>query len=134
MVSHVSDMANLRGPVMNDRSDNCGDLLLARSAAMGDKHARKKVTELVNPLVTNKNFTLCKKHCYGNNRRHHCLIDGKWGLQGGEVTRCDIGNASYLWMLEDLAGPNRLAKYEGRNGASLLDYLSFIANSREFLE
>ena len=36
-------------------------------------------------------------------------------------------------MLEDLTGVNRLLSYEGRNGASLLGYLTKIADSREFL-
>ena len=107
--------------------------MLARSAAEGNEAARKSITELANDLINRKNSELCKKHCYENCKYYACTIDGRWGRQESDAPLCENGNASYCWMLEDLTGAKRLLKYEGRNGASLLGYLTKIADSHEFL-
>ena len=125
---------NIHVPVMNDQMDSrCDDILLARSAAEGNEAARKKVTELVDDLINRKNSALCREHCYENCKYYACTIDRRWGNREYGAPLCENGNASYWWMLEDLTGVNRLLSYEGRNGASLLGYLTKIADSREFL-
>lgn len=120
---------------MNDLTkDSQGDVVLARSAALGNNLAREKVSQLAKKLIMKKNRQLCKEYCYGNRLSYRCTIDSQWGGQGGDAPLCDKENDGYLWMLQDLTGVNRLLKYEGRNGATLLDYWSSIAASHSFVE
>lgn len=121
------------GPT-DDRSGSQEDLELARKAAAGDEAAREAVSRLVHPLIQKKTNYFCKKHCHDHNRHYRCPLDYKWGLQEKDAPLCDLGNASYLWMLERLTAPEELLKFKGIRGAKLLTYLSKVVDSLPFNE
>lgn len=110
------------------------DLQLAERAAQGDHESRGLVSQLADPLIRYQTKHLCRKFCQGNFSHYRCTLDVKWEHQNSEAPFCEWGNASYGWMLEDLTGPKRLRRYQGKNGASLKDYLFQIANSLPFYE
>jgi len=110
------------------------DVHLALSAAAGSYTDRKKVSKLIDELIRQKNRSLCKEFCAGRWAYYQCTADSGNGSQDSNAPYCEWGNGGYAWMLEDLSNPNRLKKFEGRNGSNLLNYLSKIANSLPFRE
>ena len=121
-------------PELNAIAKQQDDLSLAEQAASGNQDARRQVTALVNELIQKRTTFFCKKFCYENRRLYQCTIDKNWGAHNSNSALCEWGTHSYAWMLDDLTNENRLRKFEGRNNASLLNYLSTIAHSSIFLE
>ncbi|MEJ2641933.1 MAG: hypothetical protein P8010_20400 [Desulfosarcinaceae bacterium] len=123
---------------------------LARLAADGDAAARRAVTEVVHPIITYQTRRFCRRFCRGNRHRFRCTLEpAPLSSTPSTSTRsfptlpsrapadallCEFGNASYAWMLDDLTRPERLRRFEGRQGARLYDYLFRIANSLPFYE
>lgn len=114
--------------------DSATDLELARCAAAGDARARTQVSRLADPVIRARTEQFCKRFCRENRGRFVCTVDDPWGNPPADAPLCEWGNASYAWMLEDLSGPRRLARYAGRGGASLSDYFHHIAASLPFYE
>lgn len=121
-------------PEPNTIAKQQDDLSLAEQAASGDQDARRQVNALVHDVIKQRTSCFCKKFCHENRRLYQCTIDTKWGMHNDNAPLCAWGNHSYGWMLDDLTNENRLQKFEGRNNASLLHYLSTIAFSKEFFE
>lgn len=115
-------------------NDVVGSVELAAKAATGDKVARTKVNKIAEPIITYQTERFCKRFCNENRYRYACTLPNAWGTPSNETFLCEWGNASYGWMLNDLTGPNRLRKFEGRNDAHLGQYIFQIANSLPFYE
>lgn len=109
-------------------------LKLAQSAASGEKNARRQVNTLLQPLIDYQTTRFCKRFCSENQYLYRCTLKPPMGSLRSGVAWCEWGNASFGWMLNDLANDKRLLKYQAINGASLFDYCYQIANSRPFYE
>ncbi len=109
-------------------------LSLAQSAANGEPDARAQVNEIAHPLIDYHTRKLCKRFCYQHYQHYRCTLKPPAGAAPIDAATCEWGNASYGWMLDDLTRPARLQQYQGKNGASLFDYLYRIANSLPFYE
>ncbi len=117
-----------------DAGDNVADRALVSRAVDGDREARGRITQLVDPIIKYQNQRLCRKYCHGNFRVYQCTVQVDYKYPAGGGPLCEWGNAGYAWMLEDLTRDQRLQRYDGRNGAGLKDYLFQIANSLPFYE
>lgn len=117
-----------------DSKTELGDLELATRAADGDRAARRRVSDMVDPIIGYQTRQLCRRFCHGNYRYYQCTLGINWELGRAELPLCEWGNASYGWMLDELTRDSRLRNYQGRNGARLKDYLYRIANSLPFYE
>jgi len=110
---------------------------LARQAAEGDSTAREQINALIHPIINYQTSQFCKRFCRENQYRYICTleasINARRSIPQGAVF-CEWGNASYAWMLNDLANSQRLNKFEAKNGAQINHYLYYIANSLPFYE
>jgi len=109
-------------------------LQLANDAIQGEVQARRYVSNLADTYINYQNNKYCKRFCFDNKHYSQCTLPKPWGNASEQAPFCEWGNASYLWMLEDLAGPKRLQAFQGKQGASLKDYFFCIANSLPFYE
>jgi len=107
---------------------------LARTAAQGDREARKAVNEMIHNIISYQTDRFCKRFCRENQFYYVCTLQRPWGSPQKDAPLCEWGNASYAWMLDDLTNANRLQQYEGKHGARLSDYIYRIANSLPFYE
>lgn len=107
---------------------------LARRAAQGNRQAQQAVNEIAHPVIEFQTSRFCQRFCRENQHLYRCSLSKPVGSAGADAALCEWGNASYGWMLDDLCRPERLQKYEGRNNASLFDYIYSIANSLPFYE
>lgn len=111
-----------------------GSTKLAQAAANGDQLARKRVSEITHPIISYQTNRFCKRFCKENRYRYQCTLFSDWGSGRGDSLYCEWGNASYTWMLDDLANDSRLKQFKGTDGARLGAYLFHIANSLPFYE
>ena len=119
---------------MAERKDSQQQIELAARAAQGNREAQRAVNELAHPMIEFQTDRFCKRFCRENAHLYRCSLSKPIGGAPADAASCEWGNASYGWMLDDLCKPERLLKYEGRNQASLFDYLYSIANSLPFYE
>ncbi len=124
----------MQNPRAQKPASNQDQLTLAQSAASGEKNAREKVNQLVQPLIDFQTSRFCKRFCNENQYLYRCTLKPPMGTMHPDAAWCEWGNASFGWMLNDLSHENRLLKYQGINGASLFDYFYQIANSLPFYE
>jgi len=110
------------------------DLDLVRRALAGERAARAEVTRIADPLINAQTERFCKRFCRNNRFEFACTLARPWGSPRSGAVLCEWGNASYAWMLDDLTGGERLARYQGRDAATLADYLFHIVNSLPFYE
>jgi len=110
------------------------DLDLARRAVQGNADAQQKIYNLVQPMIDFQTNRFCKRFCAENQQLYRCSLSQPIGSAKGDSALCEWGNASYGWMLDDLCKPERLKKFEARNGAGLFGYIYSIANSLPFYE
>lgn len=115
-------------------TDPAQDLELARRAVNGDRAAQRRVGEIAHPMIRYQTERFCPRFCHDNHYRFQCTLPGVPLPQGRNLPLCEWGNASYGWMLDDLTRPERLRRFEGRDGASLGAYQFQIANSLPFYE
>ena len=113
---------------------NQEQLELANLAANGDRLARGKVNQLIHPIISFQTGRFCKRFCKENRHKYVCTLSDSWSSPPRDAVFCEWGNASYAWMLDDLANSRRLLQYSGKNGARLYDYIYYIANSLPFYE
>ena len=111
---------------------NSENIELARDAADNDVSARKKVNELISPIIQYQTNRFCKRFCKENRVYFKCTLNPP--INNNDANLCEWGNGSYAWMLDDLSNSNRLRKYKANNNASLFDYCYVIANSLPFYE
>ena len=116
-----------------DKNDQ-HDIALARRAAQGNHDAQRKVYALAKPVIDFQTNRFCRRFCAENQHMYRCSLSQPIGSAKPDSTLCEWGNASYGWMLDDLCKPDRLQKFEARNGAGLFDYLYSIGNSLPFYE
>jgi len=114
--------------------EHIDQLQLANDAVQGEAQARRYVSDLADTIINYQNNKYCKRFCFDNKYYSQCTLPKPWGNASEQAPLCEWGNASYLWMLEDLAGPKRLQTFQGKQGASLKDYFFCIANSLPFYE
>lgn len=119
---------------MGEDKNQKQQLEMARRAAQGNRPAQQAVNEIAHPVIEFQTGRFCKRFCRENRYRFRCSLSKPVGGAPADAALCEWGNASYGWMLGDLCKPARLQKYEGRNQASLFDYLYSIANSLPFYE
>ena len=108
--------------------------MLARRAVQGNAGAQQKVYALAQAVIDYQTNRFCKRFCAENQYLYRCSLSQPIGSASSDSALCEWGNASYGWMLDDLCKPERLQKYEARNGAGLFDYIYSIANSLPFYE
>ncbi len=120
-------------PDLATRQTN-SQLELAAQAARGDESARREVNTLVAPIIDYQTSRFCKRFCKENRSLYRCTLKSPWGSAPEDASLCEWGNASYGWMLDDLASSARLQKYQARDDSSLYNYLFRIANSLPFYE
>lgn len=113
---------------------NKENLQLAQDAAENDAAARKKVNDLIAPIIHYQTNRFCKRFCKENRSRFKCTLKSPTGSPPADAILCEWGNGSYAWMLNDLSSANRLKKYRANNNATLFDYCYVIANSLPFYE
>jgi len=119
---------------MADKKNPESQTELARRAAQGNRQAQQAVNEIAHPIIEFQTGRFCKRFCRENQHLYRCSLSKPIGSARADAALCEWGNASFGWMLDDLCKPGRLQKYEGRNQASLFDYLYSIANSLPFYE
>lgn len=125
-------MANLA--TSQQAAKNSENIELAKSAANNDVSARKKVNDLIKPIILYQTDRFCKRFCKENRYQFRCTLNTPIGSPPADASLCEWGNGSYTWMMDDLSSANRLKKYQARNDASLFDYCYVIANSLPFYE
>lgn len=104
-------------------------------AINGEPHARTLINEEVHGIICHKTVKFCKTYCQSNRYQYTCTLPiNAWSAPTENAPLCEWGNGSYAWMLNDLTKPERLQKFEARQGASLKEYLNTIANSLAFRE
>ena len=108
---------------MAERKHSQQQVELARRAAQGHRESQRAVNEIAHPLIEFQTDRFCKRFCRENQRLYRCSLRKPIGSAPADAASCEWGNASYGWMLDDLCKAERLQKYEGRNQASLFDYL-----------
>lgn len=118
----------------NLAEQNKENLKLAQDAADSDASARKKVNDLIAPIIHCQTNRFCKRFCKENRARFKCTLTSPVGSAPADASLCEWGNGSYAWMLNDLSSSNRLKKYRANNNATLFDYCYVIANSLPFYE
>ena len=119
---------------MATKKPDQADLILAQRAAQGNHDAQQKVYSLARSVIDFQTNRFCRRFCAENKYLYRCSLSQPIGSAKPDSVLCEWGNASYGWMLDDLCKPERLQKYEARNGAGLFDYLYSIANSLPFYE
>ena len=119
---------------MTEDRDPKQQIELARRAAQGNRRAQQSVNEIAHPVIEFQTGRFCQRFCRENRYLYRCSLGKPVGGAAADAALCEWGNASYGWMLDDLCKPERLQKYEGRNRASLFDYIYSIANSLPFYE
>ncbi len=115
-------------------TDPAQDRELAQHAANGDRAAQRRVGEIAQPMIRYQTERFCPRFCHDNYYRFQCTLPSASFSQGRNLPLCEWGNASYGWMLDELTRPERLRRFEGRDGASLGAYQFQIANSLSFYE
>ena len=110
------------------------EIRLALAAAEGDARARAEINQFLHPIINFQSDRFCKRFCKENQYLYACTLAKPWGAPPAGAALCEWGNASYAWMLNDLSNAKRLQQYQGKNGASLNNYLYHIANSLPFYE
>ncbi len=113
---------------------NKENIQLAQDAAENDAAARKKVNDLIAPIIHYQTNRFCKRFCKENRSRFKCTLKSPTGSPPADAILCEWGNGSYAWMLNDLSSAHRLKKYRANNNATLFDYCYVIANSLPFYE
>ena len=113
---------------------NKENIQLAQDAAENAVAARKKVNDLIAPIIHYQTNRFCKRFCKENRSRFKCTLKSPTGSPPADATLCEWGNGSYAWMLNDLSSANRLKKFQANNNATLFDYCYVIANSLPFYE
>ncbi len=107
---------------------------LAERAAAGDVAARRRVHQLIEPIISYQTTQFCKRFCRNHRYQFRCTLPQPLSGAPADALYCEWGNASLGWMLDYLVGGRRLLRYEGRDGASLYAYLYAVANSLPFYE
>ena len=118
----------------NRASDDRLPIGIVHAAAQGDVDAQRQVNAVAHPLITFHTNKLCRQFCYGNRYRFRCSLPHPLSGAPDDAAGCEWGNASYGWMLEELVRPERLARFDGREGAGIQNYLFTIASSLPFFE
>lgn len=120
--------------MLNLTESNKQNIELAQQAAAGDRRARKKVNELIAPVIQYQTNRFCKRFCKENRYHYACTLNPPVCSPPPDCSLCEWGNGSYAWMLDDLSHSNRLLRYQAKNNATLFDYCYVIANSLPFYE
>ena len=115
-------------------NDPAQDRELAQRAADGDREAQRQVGEIAQPMIRYQTERFCPRFCHDNHYRFQCTLPSVPLSRNRDLPLCEWGNASYGWMLDELTRPERLQRFEGRDGASLGAYQFQIANSLSFYE
>lgn len=98
------------------------DLALAAKALSGDRDAQALITERATPIARKAARGVCKPYCGKNRFNYVCSVDARWGRQGTDALRCDWGDFSFVFFLDEMASSKALARYRADNGTSLEGY------------
>lgn len=94
----------------------------------------ENMVSLASAVAQSKLAAFCKTFCFDHRKTYRCTVDEHWGTRAADAPLCDWGNATYLWMIEDLAGPGRLDKLRAKGVASLEAYWRTVVKSLPFWE
>lgn len=95
-----------------------------------DKEWVGLASEVVRPRVVH----FCKKYCFDNRRQYRCTVDPSWSVAPRDSALCEWGNATYLWMLEELCSEKRLERVRTGAVSSVEGYWHTLVNSLPFWE
>lgn len=115
-------------------SEDTADIALVQRVLAGEKNARVQVNAIAHPIIEYQSDRFCKRFCADNKYIYKCTLAKPWGAASTDALLCEWGNASYGWMLEELASDKRLSRYKGYGGAGLYEYMFSVANSLPFYE
>lgn len=111
------------------------------AASVDDANARRKahpsradLLSLASQIVQARVAPCCKRYCFDNRARHQCTVDKRWGLSSASAPLCEWGNATYLWMMEELASDTKLASLKGKGVVHVDRYWQTVVNSGLFWE
>lgn len=102
----------------------------APSTEPAEKEWVKIASDLVRPRVAH----FCKKVCFDNRRQYRCTVDPAWSRAPRDAALCDWGNATYLWMLEELCSEKRIERVRSGAVSSVEGYWHTLVNSLPFWE
>lgn len=98
------------------------DLALTSQALGGDSLAQAAITKRATPIARAAARRICKQYCGKHRYSYVCSVDARWGRQGADALRCEWGDFSFVFFLDEMAGSKALARYRADNGAPLEGY------------
>lgn len=95
---------------------------------------REELITLASRVVQTQVMSCCKRYCFDNRTRYQCTVDKHWGLSRANAPLCDWGNATYVWMMDDLASDNKLERLLTKGIIHVDRYWQKVVRSTVFLE
>lgn len=95
---------------------------------------RGRVFALLENLLLKRSENLCKEYCYQKRYEFICTVDARWGSQSDAAVLCEWGNATYVWILDDLFKKNRLRLLSSQSDDAIVRYFSKVLHSHIFKE
>lgn len=105
------------------------DRELAQRAVDGELAARRKIAELIDPLISRKSAWLCKRYCRRNRFHARCTVDSGWGVQEETALSCEWGTFTAFFLRDKLLDTSILRRYEECGGTPLAGYLAAAASA-----
>ena len=122
-----------RGRVSDD-SNKLFDRSVSQDSSIVNDHEealKDKLYTLIKPAAER----FCKKFCYDNRGLYKCTLDSAWSRSQSDAVFCEWGNATILWMFEDLYNKNRISKLRGNYDSDTINrYFGKIIYSIAFRE
>lgn len=95
---------------------------------------RAELLRLASETVQGRVAAFCKRYCFDNRARYQCTVDKHWGLSRPDSSLCEWGNATYLWMMEDLASERKLELLRDKGIVQVDQYWRKVVTSQLFWE
>jgi hypothetical protein len=86
------------------------------------------------PAISSATERLCKHYCGANRYTYVCTLDTHWASQGSDRALCDLGNATFAWIYDDLLGGSKWTKFSYSGDADVGAYMAKALASRMFYE
>ncbi len=114
-------MSESAKPAISQSERTKENIELAQKAAENDLPARKKVNDLIEPIIRYQTNRFCKRFCKENRVNFKCTLTPPISSPPAGTALCEWGNGSYAWMLDDLSSSKRLKKYQANKNGSHYD-------------
>jgi hypothetical protein len=94
----------------------------------------RQIFSQLEALINKRATQLCKDFCYHNRYEYTCTVDKNWTLAKEDSALCDWGNASYVWITEDLLKLKSLRELGNESPQSAIKCSSKVLHSQVFKE